>query len=469
MYVLIYALQNLRRHKGRNIMVSLVLFAVIATTVITLIISNTAAELITHYRTRFTSEVFLVPDFDYIMASGQPAQTPRLTSEVLEQASHSPYLAHYALTAQTAGFSQTQVAVGEDSSMELPPIQIMNPDGELSEATSDFNFPTLQLIASTDPATFSEFETGSRQLIEGEMFQDLGEAIVSSEFAQLNQLSIGDTITVNSIFSSYPEPLYLTVTGIYLDTTENPNLFGVSLPSNNRRNEILTSFETLQNASQFAATLQLSGRYFLNHPQDLPYFEAELRSLGVSYAFQITTNEDTFHSLTAPIQGLRSISITFMVLVLSLGAFVLILLSGLSIRERKYEIGVLRAMGMKKNKVALGLVAEMTTLTLLCLILGLGAGNLAAQPIANTLLAQQVEALPTEDAGNPFNLAPGRQVVLNTTTETVEPPSEINLQLQVETFLQMGVIALGLATLSSAIGIAAITKYEPMKILAERN
>ncbi len=44
-----------------------------------------------------------------------------------------------------------------------------------------------------------------------------------------------------------------------------------------------------------------------------------------------------------------------MTLVLVFGGSVLILISILGIRERKYEIGVLRAMGMKKEKLLLEL------------------------------------------------------------------------------------------------------------------
>ncbi|MFU2108463.1 FtsX-like permease family protein [Paenibacillus larvae] len=43
-------------------------------------------------------------------------------------------------------------------------------------------------------------------------------------------------------------------------------------------------------------------------------------------------------------------SVTYIVIVLVLGAVILILLSSIAIRERKYEIGVLRAIGMKKGK-----------------------------------------------------------------------------------------------------------------------
>ncbi|MCG4735229.1 FtsX-like permease family protein, partial [Casaltella massiliensis] len=60
-----------------------------------------------------------------------------------------------------------------------------------------------------------------------------------------------------------------------------------------------------------------------------------------------------------------------MTLVLGFGGSILVLISILAIRERKYEIGVLRAMGMKKGKVALGLIFETLSMIFISLSIGL--------------------------------------------------------------------------------------------------
>lgn len=74
-----------------------------------------------------------------------------------------------------------------------------------------------------------------------------------------------------------------------------------------------------------------------------------------------------------------------MIVVLIFGGIIIALLTSIAFRERKYEIGVLRAMGLKKWKVALGLWSELLILKCVCLMLGLGAGTLAAQPITDAL------------------------------------------------------------------------------------
>lgn len=43
----------------------------------------------------------------------------------------------------------------------------------------------------------------------------------------------------------------------------------------------------------------------------------------------------------------------FLIVILAIGAIVLIVLNIFNIRERKYEVGVLTAIGMKKSRVAI--------------------------------------------------------------------------------------------------------------------
>jgi putative ABC transport system permease protein len=159
-----------------------------------------------------------------------------------------------------------------------------------------------------------------------------------------------------------------------------------------------------------------------------------------------------------------------MIVVLVFGGSIIALLSSIAIRERKYEIGVLRAMGMKIRKVALGLWVEMLIITFVCLAVGLGFGKLAAQPIANTMLAGQIEAVEASEeeqsSGAMMMMMPPQS---SSSSADAEPLSNIDISMGLETTLQIMGIALLLATLAGLVSISRITKYEPIKILMERN
>lgn len=136
-------------------------------------------------------------------------------------------------------------------------------------------------------------------------------------------------------------------------------------------------------------------------------------------------------------------------------------LSILSIRERKYEIGVLRAMGMKKRRVIVGMVCESLVITAACLAIGLSASAALSQPIADNLLASQIRiAEEQQKNGEAMLLTPGK--------DTQDTISELSVQITPKAALQIGALALVLVLVSSMAGILYITRYEPMKILSER-
>jgi putative ABC transport system permease protein len=456
MYIIQNALKNLVRNKGRNILVGLVLLAIIATTVISLVINSTTTAIIDDYRTRFGAEVFISPDIEKLNAEGRRFDREPITAEMHDAFATSPYLREAIFTAQMPAMSYYLLAVGQ------------NPQ----TAGNDFNtggatiYPaTMKLIANSDTTNLPDFPNGFRQITDGRMYSGINEAIISMDFAEINDIQVGDVINIRSNLIANTEPFLLTVVGIYFDATNATP----AMPSafSNRRNEIFVSYETIRN-SGITRGFEVNASYFLTGPDYLTAFTADVRAMGLSYDYLVTVDEVSYLAIVGPVEGLRSISITFMIVVLALGSVILILLSSIAIRERKYEIGVLRAMGMKKGKVALGLLCEMIAITTICLILGLGTGTIAAQPVADILLAQQLEAAE----GTNQNAVTGGQVMVAVTAVTTANPqalSEIDVRLGGDAIIQIILIALLLAIISSAVGIGNITKYEPIKILMERN
>nr|WP_275581518.1 ABC transporter permease [Amphibacillus cookii] len=215
---------------------------------------------------------------------------------------------------------------------------------------------------------------------------------------------------------------------------------------------------------------KVSAQYFLKDPTLLSAFEKELREKGLADYYEVTTDEAGYQKIVGPVEGLAKVTNTFLIVVLILGALILILLSTLAIRERKYEIGVLRAMGMKKWKVALGLLTEMFVITGVCLCLGLGVGMVVSQPVADSLLANQIELIQESntDGGVPASGGTGvGEAVFTSSNE--EPLSEIQVDLSLNAIFQIVLIAFSLAGIASVAGILRTTKYEPIKILMDRN
>jgi putative ABC transport system permease protein len=201
--------------------------------------------------------------------------------------------------------------------------------------------------------------------------------------------------------------------------------------------------------------------YYLKQPDLLAAFEAELRAKGLPDDYGVRTDVSLFEKTAGSVESLKGISLAFLIIVMVLGAAIMMLLSIIFIRERKYEIGVLRAMGMKKKKVALGLWTEIAVITCICFVIGMAAGTILSQPVSDALMAGQTQ--PSQARGS--TLADR----LGETDESSEQIDKISVSVDAVTALEIFAISILLASVAGFISVSRITKYEPIKILMERN
>ena len=457
MYLFINAIKNIGRNKGRNILIGTIMLALITVSIISLSINNTAGSIIDDYKTRFGSEVTINIDMSKIMNVNDLVL---ITPQQYFDFAKSEYLMEAILSGSAYVSSEDTRAVDEDEGAK--------PSDAMTELMG--TAVTMQLIGGK----WDEFDDGYRSLYNGSMPINSGECIISKELADINNLQAGDKITLESsamTMMGYETKLEtfsyeLTITGIYLDTREAYPSFVA--PFANRRNEILTPIETFAESSNFA----IGARYYLKHPSMLDNFEAELREKGLSELYLVGTNETSYQKIIGPVEGLKNVSLAFMFIVLAFGAVIIILLSSIAIRERKYEIGVLRAMGMKKRKVIFGLWSETLMITACCLVIGFGIGSALTQPVSDALLAGQIENAKTVAEQESIGMQ-GSGVVYQTSIGSQEqdliPLEELTVFIGINTIIEIAIIALLLASLASMVAIAKVTKYEPIKILMERN
>jgi putative ABC transport system permease protein len=219
--------------------------------------------------------------------------------------------------------------------------------------------------------------------------------------------------------------------------------------------------------------LDMKTEYYLRNPDDMKKFETEVRAKGLPITYNVSINQAAYDKVTGPLSGMKNAAVTFMVVILVLGTIVLALISFLAVRERKYEVGVLRAMGMERGKVAFGILAEAVMIAVLCLAIGLGMGKAMAQPVADSILAKRVAVAEAADIassgrGSRILFAAG-QMQTNDNAAGYVPESEIQVSLGADVLVQIIILTLGLAALSGIVGVVLITQYEPLKILREIN
>lgn len=466
MYILKNALKNLRRNKGRNILLGIIMVAILSCTAISIIINTTANGIIEDYKNKFGSEVFIQANQEKqnekISKDTYNPEDFNISNEVYEELAKSEHIKEALMSSSFRGFSEDIKAIDQEDkeNTNMGNVITMGPNG--NQPSSNMKLPNLNILGGLNPAGTKEFESGARKITDGKFPENEGEAIISEDFAKLNNLKVGDKLKIeNPQDQSDSKVLELTVSGIYFDGVKAEDI-GFKHPMLNRKNEIITTYNTLKEYDKKVndGSVAIDAKYYLKDPDLLEAFNEEAHEKGLNDLYDVSIDATSYNNIVKPVEGLKNISNIFMALVLGFGGSILILISVLSIRERKYEIGVLRAMGMKKGKVALGLIFETLSMISISLVMGLSIGSFSAQPVSNILLKSQLEA--KNDMSSSFMFTVGAQ-------NNVPKLESLDIYLNGEAIVSIVLIALLIGVISASIGILYINRYEPRKILTERN
>ncbi|MGL5346281.1 MAG: ABC transporter permease [Peptostreptococcaceae bacterium] len=465
MYILKNALKNLIRNKGRNTLIGIIMTAILSCTAISILINTTSNEIIKDFKDRFGAEVFIQSNMEKTQEKINEGKFDELNegvpNDVKEKISKSKYLKETIFSLTFSGYSKEIKSIdqpeGRDD-VDMSNVVAIGGQGNLKKS------PNLNILGGLSVEGKKEFENGTRKITKGKMPTKNNEAVISEEFAKLNNLKVGDNINIkNPQDPENFESLELSISGIYFDGAKS-NDYGIKHHMLNRSNEIITTYDTLKLYDEKSKDdlVTMDAKYYLKDPDTLDDFNKEAHKLGLSEMFDLSVDASSYNSIVKPVEGLKSISKIFMTLVLGFGGSVLVLISILAIRERKYEIGVLRAMGMKKGKVALGLIIETLSMIVISLSLGLTIGSISAQPVSNMLLQGQIDAQKQAES---MSMTVGFAGP-STTAPVLE---KLDVFLSSEAILGITLIALLLGVVSAGIGILYINRYEPRKILTERN
>ena len=469
MYLIGHALKNIVRNKGRYLLIGTVLIVMLASITVSAMIHFTTTAVIDDYSDRFGASVYFTPDLRKLFTLMEPDENstyhnPEITTEQYIIFSKSDAVKSTLFQGSRQTYSDELIGLdqgGEERTLASDRWNSFT-ESNAHDTQPQRQAPNTTVIGYSDSSMMEDFALGLRELDEGSFFAAPSECMVSRDFADLNGLKLGDSFDLQDVNSTEVAPLHLTVCGIYLDiTTPQPN--GSDWAVNNRRNEILTSFSTLEEHS--IEGLYVTAVYYLKSPDLAPEFESYIRENGLNEIYNVNVDAASYNSIVKPVESLKNISTTFLVVILLVGYLILILLSMLGVRERKYEIGVLRAMGMPKGKVAFGLICESVCVMVLCLCIGLGVGSVIAQPVSNAIMAEQTDLVDVPSQPNYGD-------ILSSTTGTngnVSALKEMKIVLAPESIVFIVIISLALGLLTNVAGIFYITRYEPMKILSERS
>lgn len=471
MYILKNAITSITRNKGRNILIGIIIMIISASVAVTLAINNTASSLIKSYKEKYQVEATISINRENMMKDFNPEDKESSKSNMKEMFSLANNISvsdieKYADSKYVKSYYYTQT-VGVNANIEKAEMtsNSNNDDNKEGETATDFN---LKGYSSYD--AMSEFVSGNYKVTDGEVFEDFdsNNCLINSELATLNNLKVGDTITVIDTASNTYD---LVISGIYEekeDTDSGMKMFA------NSANTIITSSNFISKMSETNQDLAVttSPTFILTSSAVVDKFSSELTSKGLNENLIVQTNLDQVENATSTISNVKTFAVTFLIITLIIGAVVLLIINMINIRERKYEIGVLRTIGMKKSKVCLQFVLELLIVAFASLLLGAFTGAMVSVPVSNSLLKNEITASQESSNNIQGNFGHGGNKQNDRKfngVANVEAFDSIDATVDMKVLLELLGIGLSLTLISSLSAILSIEKFSPLTILKERS
>ncbi len=446
MYILKRSWYYIKRKKGKSVTIGIILF-IVATLVLTgLLINSAANKTFKVAKNKLGSSIIYKSDTSSVIENAMNSNssdgekgfnpgnlslpddyTSLTTKEVEIIAENSEYVKSYKYSTSYTGnpvdFEEYSLSSSNDTS----------DDG--SEENSDMpndkgmNMASLQITGVSEE---SDVITSLNTLSDGSFFTEEqitnGESVIMIEkkLAELNGLSVGDTITIEKVEmkrgksdSSDSDDTSIqttyTIVGIYESSNSSElsdNNFGMSM--NNVENAMYVPYTTILKMQENGlsedeiATLKENGytvesvTFIIDDPENSDAFIEEvqnMKDIDLTYR-SLSIDNETYQKMVGNIESVASTAKILVIVVIIAGAFIIMLLSMLTIKDRKYEIGVLLSLGESKIKVLFQLIAEVLIVGIVSFSLSVLATSLFAQKITNYLLNNETSSNEVIDMGN---------------------------------------------------------------------
>lgn len=337
----------------------------------------------------------------------------------------------------------------------------------------------FQIKGVSQSSSYSEFSAGIASLVEGEAItakdEGTSNVLIEENLAEANDLKVGDTFKIKN---SDDKDVAVTVKGIY-KTSSSSDSMGARFNFMNPANTIFSSYTLVNTLTGSDGKTIDSAVYNLNDPKEMDSFVKKANKLIDTDTFSLETNDQMYQQMLQPLNNVSSFAKNIVILVAAAGVIILTLIIMLSIRERKYEIGVLLSLGESRVKVISQFFVEIFVCMVFALGIAAASGNLVGNAVGNQLLSQQTSSQQTDqqanatgDRGPGQGQAPndnggqrgGVQMGGNPFGQTKEI-QELKISLQPTEILSLAGIGLGISLFSIVLSSAGILRLNPKKIL----
>ena len=492
MFIFKNAWISITRNKGRNVLIGAIILVIACACTITLAINNTASDLINSYKSAYAKELTLsfdrqsmMKDFDINGEEGREQAKEKFENissytiddvKAFAEAEHiESYYYTYSFSLNGNNIDKAEI----ETESNFGGFGGMFGGGQGGPSGSSMDF-TLTGYSSLE--SMSEFINGTYTMTEiadnaWDVAFDGNYVFINEELASFNELALNDKIKLEDEDGKTYE---FEIIGIFEDNDTESNSM-MSMFSNSA-NTIVTNADALVKIDTENDDINgsVNPTFIIDDYANAESIQTELYELGLDETYVVETNQELAESGVSSVKNVKSFATTFLIITLIIGGVVLFILNMINIRERKYEIGVLRTIGISKLKLTMQFVAELLFVAFIALIIGAGLGATMSKSVSNSLLSSEIEnaSNSTEKMQNNFGGPGGMPGGFGGSmpdfgnlsgVPTVQAYDSIDAVVNITVILQLLIIGLSLVFVSSLASMSSIQRFSPLTILKERS
>ena len=500
MYLLKNAWISIIRNKSRNILIGSIILVIACCCTVTLAINNTANDLINSYDSAYEKELTISfnreamrGDMNFSRDNMEDMKEKfnninSYTIDDIKKFAESDHIESYYYT-YSIGLNGNNIEKAEmemdDNNKNMPNFGGFGggPGGGRGGMGSSTDF-TITGYSSVD--AMSEFIDGKYTMVEisddaWDKAFDGKNVFINEELAEYNDLKVGDTFKLED--EDETTTYKFTIIGIFTEQDSDDNNQSMMSMFSNSANTIITNSDCLVEIANSNEDIKgsVSPTFIIDDYKNAEAIQEEFYEKGLDETYVVETNQEVAEAGLSSIKNVKSFAGTFLVISLIIGAIVLFVLNMINIRERKYEIGVLRTIGMSKIKLTCQFMCELLIVALAALSLGLTVGAISSKSVSNSLLSSEIESSQNsqnemrENFGGPGgnggpNFGGGMPDFKKMNgVPAVSAYDSINAVVGIEVIFELLGIGILLVLVSSLASMISIQRFSPLTILKERS
>lgn len=331
----------------------------------------------------------------------------------------------------------------------------------------------LRILSNTNSGLHEYFYTRMFTLVKGRhvLPGDAGKALVSGKLAEMNDLQLGDVITLTlsedyipndskAIGSQYG----LEIVGIYeTSAAQIPDEYTAEcdIPDN----FIFIDENTVRKmdidiAGKPREVYQNGAVFFLGDPKNMKEVidQADIDEEG----FSIYQNNKVFNDSSEALSKLRNYADTLVIIILIIGILLLSLIMTMWMRDRLHEIGILLAIGIKKVSLWSQFILETLLIMLMALVISWPVTDAIGDTLGNYLL----NAISFEEQTEPVDTPEFSSEPVALTREGMAEIDTLKVEEGISELVSIVICALISVLISVSISSAAMFKMKPKDIFS---